>query len=82
MDRLGPDILSVLRMKGHVLRAHWKVPAGWWSVFKYASDEEVTYVFVAFLLGERKLWEDNGTRYIAKFKINVQQVTKILRAYI
>ena len=29
MDRLGPDILSVLRMKGQVLqraRAHWKVP--------------------------------------------------------
>jgi len=52
MDRLGPDILSVLRMKGQVLqraRANWKVP-GWWFVFKYASEEEVTYVFVAFFM--------------------------------
>ena len=48
MDRLGPDILSVLRMKGQVLqraRANYKVGD---SFFKYTSEEEVTYVFVAF----------------------------------
>ena len=31
IDRLGPDIFSILRMKGHVLhraRAHLKVPGG------------------------------------------------------
>ena len=38
--------------------------------------------FVAFLWGERKLWEDNGTRQTTKFKINVQQVTEMLRTYI
>ena len=59
IDRLGPDIFSTLRMKGHVLhraRAHLKVPG--WSAKQgddLATDSENTFILCSKASGSKYL---------------------------
>ena len=49
MDRLGPDIFSTLRVKGHVLhRVRAFKSSGLITSLECTSDQEVICAFVAF----------------------------------